>query len=342
MPGTDIGIDLGTANILIYISGKGIVLEEPTIVAVDNETEEIIAFGREAQRMLGRTSNKVRVVCPLSNGVISDYDLTEQMIIRFVKQVASSMLFMPRVVVCIPGEVTEVERRAVIDAVHAAGARKICLVEEPIAAAMGAGLDISSPHGSMVVDIGAGTTDMAVISLGGMAVNRSIKIAGNTFDDDIIKYVRKKYNIIIGKRMAEEAKIAVSCVFPRQEEDKVPPFRIKGRNALTGLPQAVEVSSDEIMEAILPSAMAIVREVQALLEETPPELMGDIYEDGMMLTGGGALIYGFDRLLAKKAKMPVRVAEEPLHCVAQGAGHCLGYIDLMQTEEQGSLNPLTE
>lgn len=342
MPGTDIGIDLGTANILIYISGKGIVLEEPTIVAVDNETEEIIAYGREAQRMLGRTSDRVRVVCPLSNGVISDYDLTEQLIIRFVKQVASSMLFMPRVVVCIPGEVTEVERRAVIDAVHAAGARKICLVEEPVAAAMGAGLDISSPHGSMVVDIGAGTTDMAVISLGGMAVNRSIKIAGNTFDDDIIKYVRKKYNIIIGKRMAEEAKIAVSCVFPRQEDDRVQPFRIKGRNALTGLPQAVEISSEEVMEAILPSAMLIVREVQSLLEETPPELVGDVYEDGMMITGGGALIYGFDRLLSKKTKMPVRIAEEPLHCVAQGAGQCLGFIDLMQTEDQGSLNPLTE
>ena len=342
MPGTDIGIDLGTANILIYISGKGIVLEEPTIAAVDNESGEIIAFGREAQKMMGRTSDRVRVVCPLSNGVISDYDLTEQIIIRFVKKVASSMLFMPRVVVCIPGEVTEVERRAVIDAVHAAGARKICLVEEPIAAAMGAGLDISSPHGGMVVDIGAGTTDMAVISLEGMAVNRSIKVAGNTFDEDIIKFVRKKYNIIIGKRMAEEVKKEISCVSPRKGEDQVAPFRIKGRNALNGLPQAVEITSEEIMEAILPSAMLIVREVQALLEETPPELVGDVYEDGMMLTGGGALIYGFDTLLAQKTKMPVHVAEEPMQCVAKGAGQCLSFIDLMQGDSRTSLNPLTE
>ena len=337
MLGTDIGIDLGTSSILIYVAGQGIVLNEPSVVAVDIETDEIIAMGREAQRMLGRTSDRIQVSCPLSNGVISDFDLTEQMIVRFIKQVAGSAVIMPRVVVCIPEEITEVERMAVIDAVHSAGARKICLIEEPIAAAIGAGMDISGPHGYMVVDIGAGTTDMAVISLGGIAVGRSIKVAGNVFDEEIIKYVRKKYNILIGKRMAEDAKIAIGCVYPRENQEN---YRIKGRNALTGLPQAVEFSSDEMLEAMISPAMQIVKEVQGLLEETPPELMGDIYTDGMVLTGGCAQLYGFDILLAKKTKMPVHVAEEPLNCVAIGAGKSLKYIDLLEDNRGVGINPL--
>lgn len=337
MLGTDIGIDLGTSNLLIYVSGQGIVLNEPSVIAVNIETDEIVAMGEKAQKMLGRTSDRIKVVCPLSNGVISDYDLTEQMIIHFIKKVAGSMVFMPRVVVCIPGEITEVERRAVIDAVHSAGARKICLIEEPVAAAIGAGLDISGPHGYMVVDIGAGTTDMAVISLGGVATGRSIKIAGNRFDEEIIKFVRKKYNIIIGKRMAEDTKIAIGGVYPREEAEY---FRVKGRNALTGLPQWVDVSSDEVLEAMISPAMLIVKEVQGLLEETPPELMGDIYTDGLVLTGGGAHIFGFDTLIAKKTRMPVTVAEEPEKCVAIGAGKSLKYIDDLEDDKTASINPL--
>ena len=339
MLGTDAAIDLGTSNIQIYVSGKGVVVNEPSVVAVDNETEELIAVGQEAYQMVGRTSNRVSVVYPLSNGVISDFDLVEQMVRHFFFLLSSSMVFMPRVVACIPGEVTEVEKRAVVNAISTAGVRKICLIEEPVAAAIGAGLDISGPHGSLVVDIGGGTTDMAVVSLSGVAAVRSIKVAGNTFDDAIVKYIRKKYNLIIGKRMAETIKKEIGCVYPRKE---LLHYAAKGRNALTGLPQQIQISSDEVLEALLDFGMQICRVIQNMLEETPPELVGDIYQDGIMLTGGGAQLYGFDELIAKKTRLPVTIAEDPGNCVVLGAGKAIAYIDALGDESGAAMNPLSE
>jgi rod shape-determining protein MreB len=337
--GTDAAIDLGTSKIQIYVNGRGIVVDEPSVVAINSDTEELVAVGKEAYRMVGRTSDRISVFYPLSNGVISDFATVEQMLGRFLKQVSSSMVFMPRVVACIPGEVTEVEKRAVVNAISSHGVRKICLIEEPVAAAIGAGIDISTPHGSLVVDIGAGTTDMAVISLSGVATMRSVKVAGNSFDEAVIKYVKKKYNLIIGKRMAEEAKLAIGCVYPQEEQQT---FRIKGRNALTGLPQWVDFTSDEMLEALIDLAMQIAREIQEMLEDTPPELVGDIYTDGITLTGGSALLYGFETLISKKTRLPVRVAEDPRSCVVLGAGKALKYIDeLDENHEFGAMNPLS-
>lgn len=339
MPGADMGIDLGTSNTLIYLSGKGLVLNEPSIVAVDAETGKVIAMGREAQRMLGRTSDRVEVLCPLSGGVISDFDYTEQMLLAYIKRVSNNAVFNPRVVLCAPGEITEVERRALLDTAHSAGARKICLLEEPIAAAIGAGLDITGPHGCAVVDIGGGTADMAVITLGGVAVARSTKTAGKAFDEGIIHYARRRFNLIIGARMAEEAKVQIGCVLPPAVEKS---FRVKGRDALTGLPRAVEFTSADMVEALLPSAMELVKNVQGLLEDTPPELIGDLYEDGIRLTGGGALTDGLDRLLAQRTKLRVVVAEDPITCVARGSGMALRYLDHLREPLSNTLNPLIE
>ncbi len=339
MPGADMGIDLGTSNTLIYLSGKGLVLNEPSVVAVNREEERVVAMGTEAQKMIGRTSDRVEVICPLSGGVISDYDYTEQMVMAYIKKVSNNAVFNPRIVLCAPGEITEIERRALLDAAHAAGARKICLLEEPIAAAIGAGLDIAGPHGCAVVDIGGGTTDMAVMTLGGTAVARSIKTAGKAFDEEIIRYVRHKYNIIIGSRMAEQAKLKIGCVILPEEEQK---FRVKGRDALAGLPRGVDFTSTDMMEALLPAAMTIVKNIQRLLEDTPPELIGDLYEDGIVLTGGGALIEGLDRLVSEQTNLRVRVAEDPLTCVARGAGKALYYLDHLREPLSRSLNPLTE
>ena len=325
--GTDAAIDLGTSKIMIYVHGKGIVVNEPSVVAINRETEELIAVGREAYQMIGRTSDKVSVVCPLCSGVISDYLLVEQLVGTFMKKVSSSKLFMSRVVACIPGEVTEVEKKAVVNAISTTGVRKICLIEEPVAAAIGAGIDISSPHGSLVVDIGGGTTDMAVVSLSGVATMRSLKVAGSNFDESIIKYIKKKYNLIIGKRMAEAAKMAIGCVYPMEEQAT---YRIKGRNALTGLPQGIDFTSDEMLEALIDQAMQIA-----------PELVGDIYTDGIVLTGGSAQLYGFDTLISKKTRLPVRVAEEPDTCVVLGAGKALKYVDELDSEGLGAMNPLS-
>lgn len=336
--GTDAAIDLGTSKIMIYVHGKGIVVNEPSVVAINRETEELIAVGREAYQMIGRTSDKVSVVYPLCSGVISDYLLVEQLVGTFMKKVSSSKLFMSRVVACIPGEVTEVEKKAVVNAISTTGVRKICLIEEPVAAAIGAGIDISSPHGSLVVDIGGGTTDMAVVSLSGVATMRSLKVAGSNFDESIIKYIKKKYNLIIGKRMAEAAKMAIGCVYPMEEQAT---YRIKGRNALTGLPQGIDFTSDEMLEALIDQAMQIAREIQEMLEETPPELVGDIYTDGIVLTGGSAQLYGFDTLISKKTRLPVRVAEEPDTCVVLGAGKALKYVDELDSEGLGAMNPLS-
>ena len=245
---------------------------------------------------------------------------------------------MPRVVVSVPCQITEVEKRAVVDAISAAGVRKICLIEEPVAAALGAGVDISKPYGTLVVDIGGGTTDMAVLSLSGIAISRSIKVAGNVFDEAIVKYIRRKYNLIIGQRMAEEAKIDIGCVYPRKDLSK---HRVKGRNAMTGLPQWADISCDEILEALIEPAMQIVHTIQEMLEKTPPELMGDVYSDGIILTGGSAQLFGFDKLIAKKAKMPVNIAQDSQICVALGAGKAIQFIDDMENKKYGVLNPLS-
>ncbi len=338
MLGTDIAIDLGTSAVKIYLDGKGIILNEPAIIAVNVENDQVVATGKEAYAMVGRTSDKIDVCRPLCNGVISNFDLAQYLISAYLKKINSSKVFMPRVVVSVPCQITEVEKRAVVDAISAAGVRKICLIEEPVAAALGAGVDISKPYGTLVVDIGGGTTDMAVLSLSGIAISRSIKVAGNTFDESIIKYIRRKYNLIIGQHMAEQAKFAIGCVYPRKDLDK---YRVKGRNAMTGLPQWADISCDEMLEALIEPAMQIVRTIQEMLEKTPPELMGDVYSDGIILTGGSAQLFGFDMLISKKAKMPVHIASEPQICVALGAGKAIQFIDDMENKEYGVLNPLS-
>ena len=338
MLGTDIAIDLGTSTVKIYLDGKGVILKEPAVVAYNVETEEVVAIGSEAYAMVGRTSDRIDVVQPLCNGVISDFDLAQYLISHYMKQISGSKVFMPRVVVSVPCLITEVEKRAVVNAISSAGVRKICLIEEPVAAAMGAGVKIDEPHGTLIVDIGGGTTDMGVLSLSGIAISRSIKTAGNAFDEAIIKYVRRKYNLIIGKRMAEEAKIAIGCVYPRKEMVK---HRVKGRNAMTGLPQWADISCDEMLEALIEPAMQIIYTVQEMLEKTPPELMGDVYSDGIILTGGSSQLFGFDKLISKKTKMPVRVAEEPDMCVARGAGLAIKYIEDIESKAYGVLNPLS-
>ncbi len=331
-------IDLGTSMTKVYLDGKGIVLNEPSVVAVNVETEEVVATGSEAYSMIGRTSDKIKVCLPLEGGVISDFDLAQYMIGAYLKKVSQNHVVMPRVVVSVPCKITEVEKRAVVDAVSASGVRKICLIEEPVAAALGAGVDISQPHGTLVVDIGGGTTDMAVLSLSGIAISRSIKIAGNAFDEAIIKYIKKKYNLLIGRRMAENAKLAIGCVYPQKD---VSTFRVKGRNAMTGLPQWADITSDEILEALIDHVMQIILVIQEMLEKTPPELMGDVYSDGMILTGGSAQLFGFDSLISKKAKMPVHIAEEPQKCVAAGAGKATRFIDDIENKAYGVLNPLS-
>ena len=338
MLGTDIAIDLGTSTVKIYLDGKGIILKEPAVVAYNVETDEVVAIGSEADAMVGRTSDRIDVVQPLCNGVISNFDLAQYLISHYMKKISGSKVFMPRVVVSVPCLITEVEKRAVVDAISSAGVRKICLIEEPVAAAMGAGVKIDEPHGTLIVDIGGGTTDMGVLSLSGIAISRSIKTAGNAFDEAIIKYIRRKYNLIIGKRMAEEAKIAIGCVYPRKEMVK---HRVKGRNAMTGLPQWADISCDEMLEALIEPAMQIIRTVQEMLERTPPELMGDVYSDGIILTGGSAQLFGFDKLISKKAKMAVHIAEEPDMCVARGAGLAIKYIDDIENKAYGVLNPLS-
>lgn len=338
MLGTDIAIDLGTSAVKIYLDGKGIILNEPAVVAVNVETDEVVAIGSEAYKMVGRTSDKIDVSHPLCNGVISNFDLAQYLISTYLKKISGSKVFMPRVVVSVPCQITEVEKRAVVDAISAAGVRKICLIEEPVAAALGAGVDISTPHGTLIVDIGGGTTDMAVLSLSGIAISRSVKVAGNAFDEAIVKYIRRKYNLIIGQHMAEEAKIAIGCVYPRKDLSS---HRVKGRNAMTGLPQWADISCDEILEALIEPAMQIVRTIQEMLEKTPPELMGDVYTDGIILTGGSAQLYGVDTLISKKAKMPVNVAQDSQICVALGAGKAIQFIDDMQNKGYGVLNPLS-
>jgi len=325
--GQDIGIDLGTATVLVYIKGKGIVLREPSVVAIDNNTNRLLAVGEEARRMIGRTPGNIVAIKPLKDGVISDYDITEKMLKYFLRKVCNRRIFKPRVIVCVPSGVTEVEERAVIDAALQAGARKTYLIEEPIAAAIGAGIDISKACGSMVVDVGGGTTDIAVISLGGIVVSNSIKVAGDKFDETIVRYIRKKYNIMIGERTAEEMKIKIGCVYPREEEVSMD---IRGRSLISGLPKTITVTSTEMMEALEETVSHIVEAVHSVLERTLPELVGDISSRGIVLTGGGSLIYGLDKLLQEKTGINVIIADEPVSCVAIGTGKALENIEVLQ------------
>lgn len=325
----DIGIDLGTATVLVYIKGRGIVLREPSVVAIDNNTNKILAVGEEARRMLGRTPGNIVAIRPLREGVISDYDITEKMLKYFINKVYSNKflkLFKPRIMVCVPSGVTEVEKRAVEDAAKQAGARKAYLIEEPIAAAIGAGIDISKACGSMVVDIGGGTTDIAVISLGGIVVSESIKIAGDKFDEAIVRYIRKKHNIMIGERTAEELKINVGTVFPREKEISID---VRGRNLITGLPKTINITSTEMMEALEETVMNIVEACHSVLERTPPELSADISDRGIVMTGGGSLLWGLDKLLQEKTKINVYIADDTISCVALGTGEALENIDTL-------------
>ncbi len=334
----DIAIDLGTSRTRIFLQKQGKVIDEPSVITVDVTTDRIVALGEEAYNMLGRTSDRYNALYPISGGVIADLGLVEVMISTFLKKVVSSKIGMPRAVACVPGEITDVEKRAVVNAISCAGIRRVCLIEEPVAAAIGAGLDISSPHGSFVVDIGAGTTDMAVISLGGIAVSRSIKQAGNMMDDEIIKYVKKKYNMLIGKRTAEEAKINIGCVIPGMASGS---YRIKGRNMITGMPMWIDLRSEEMVEPLKDTAIAIVRQIQDVLEETPPELIGDIHSDGIVLTGGASQIVGMDTLIKVATDLRVTIADDPADCVVKGCGAAIKYIDKLKHPD-GSINPITD
>jgi rod shape-determining protein MreB len=319
----DIGIDLGTSSILIYIKGRGVVLKEPSVVAVNRDTNKVLAYGEDARLMLGRTPENISAVRPLRQGVISDYTLTEQMLKYFInKAVGKRTLRKPRISICIPSGATEVEKKAVEDAAYHAGAREVTIIEEPVAAAIGAGIDISKPQGNMIIDIGGGTSDIAVIALDGQVVSESIKVAGDDFDEAILRYMRKNHNLLIGERTAEDIKINIGCASKRPENVTM---EVRGRNLVTALPKTVVVSSDEIMEALLEPAMMIVNAVHNVLERTPPELAADIYERGIVMTGGGSLLYGLDKLMQEKTGINTMLAEDPLTAVAIGTGKFIDY-----------------
>ena len=325
--GQDIGIDLGTATVIAYVKGKGIVLREPSVVAVDNNTGNVLAVGKEARKMLGRTPGNIVATRPLREGVISNYTVTEKMLKYFINRVCGKFVFAPRIMICIPSQVTEVEKKAVIDAASQAGARRVYLIEEPIAAAIGAGIDISKPCGNMVVDIGGGTTDIAVISLGGSVVSESLKVAGDKFDEAIVKYIKKRHNVMIGERTAEELKINIGCVYPKiQDMD----MDIRGRDLITGLPKTITVHSSEMLEALIEPAMMIVDSVHSVLEKTPPELAADISDKGIYMTGGGSLLDGLDKLLKEKTGINVMIAQDTVSCVALGTGKALDNLDKLE------------
>lgn len=340
MAGTDIAIDLGSANFRLYVDGKGVVVDEPNVIAVDEDSNRVVAVGRRAYKMFGRTSDRVRVVKPVTGGVISDLTLMDATLQHYLKKVTNSRVFMPRAVVAVPSGITEVERRAVVDAVAANGIRKVCLIEAPVAAAIGAGLDISRPHGSMVVTLGEGVSDIGVLSMNRLSVSGSIAVGGAVFNEDIIKYARRKFDLIIGEQTAETAKCAVGCAFPLKDIEK---YELRGRDERNGLPAKVEVTSDEIGEAMLESVVKVVHKIQSVLEETPPELTADIGNAGIVLTGGGAKLRGLDTLISKQTKMRVRIAEEPEDCVILGAGRAVQWIDSVKMDagkENGNV-PLT-
>ena len=325
----DVGIDLGTANILVYVRRKGIVIREPSVVAIETKTRKVLAIGEEAKAMVGRTPANIVAIRPLRDGVISDFDVTEKMLHYFIHKVHERMVMRvprPRVVVGIPSGVTEVEKRAVYDATTSAGAREAYLVEQPMAAAIGAGLPITESTGSMIVDVGGGTTEVAVISLGGIVVSRSLRVAGDEMDESIINYARQKYNLLIGERTAEQAKIDAGSAYPLEEELTV---TLRGRNLITGLPEAVDVSSVELREALSGPVSAIAQTVRDTIDETPPELISDLMQHGIVLSGGCSQLRGLDERLSEETKMQVRVAEDPMTCVALGAGMILEELDTL-------------
>ena len=329
--GQDIGIDLGTATVIAYVKGKGIVLREPSVVAVDNNTGEVLAVGKEARRMLGRTPGNIVATRPLREGVISNYTVTEKMLKYFISRVCGKFVFSPRIMICIPSQVTEVEKKAVIDAASQAGARKVYLIEEPIAAAIGAGIDISKACGNMVVDIGGGTTDIAVISLGGSVVSESLKVAGDKFDEAIVKYIKRKHSVMIGERTAEDLKINIGCVYPKIQDTEMD---IRGRDLITGLPKTITIHSSEMLEALIEPAMMIVDSVRSVLEKTPPELAADISDRGIYITGGGGLLDGLDKLLQAKTGISVTVANDAISCVALGTGKALDNLDALDGKKK--------
>lgn len=325
----DIGIDLGTASVLVYINGRGVVLKEPSVVAFDANSNEIKAIGEEARLMIGRTPGNIKAVRPLRSGVISDYTITEKMIRYFIQKALGKRMFRrPRISVCVPSHITEVERKAVEDATINAGAREVFIIEEPVAAAIGAGIDIAKPCGNMIVDVGGGTTDVAVISLGGTVVSDSLKVAGDDFDESIVRYMRRKHNLLIGERTAEDIKIRIGCCYPREEELTLD---VRGRNLVTGLPKTVTLSSSETKEAMDESANKIVDLVHSVLEKTPPELAADIADRGIVLTGGGSLLCGLDKLIEEHTGITTMIAEDPMNCVAMGTGR---YIDFLNSQEE--------
>ena len=328
----DIGIDLGTATVLVYVQGKGIVLKEPSVVAIDRNTDKILKVGKEAQQMLGRTPGNITAIRPLREGVISQYEYTLRMIQYFIKRACGNSILAPRVIICVPSGITEVEERAVVDAATQAGAKNTYLIEEPVAAAIGAGIDISTPNGHMIVDIGGGTCDVAVISLGGVVVSESIKVAGDKFDEAIIRYVRRRHNVLIGERTAEEIKIKVGCAWQREEPRVI---EVKGRCLVQGLPKVVQISSLEMPDALEEPITAILEAVCTVIERTPPELVGDILYNGIVMTGGGSLLYGLDRLIANVTGIKTKIADKAVSCVAIGTGLSLEHINSIP---EGAIN----
>ncbi|MDR2648636.1 MAG: rod shape-determining protein MreB [Clostridiales bacterium] len=334
----DIGIDLGTASILVYIKGEGIVLSEPSVVAINTNTNQIMAVGAEARSMIGRTPGNIVAIRPLREGVISDYNITEKMLKYFIsKAVGRHLIRKPRIAVCVPSSVTEVERKAVEDATKQAGARQVFIIEEPIAAAIGAGIDIARACGSMVVDVGGGTTDVAVISLGGTVVSTSLKVAGDNFDEAIVRYMRKKHNILIGERTAEDLKINIGTAYERAAPITMD---VRGRNLITGLPRVITVSSDEMQEALSENVTSIIEAVHMVLERTPPELASDIADRGIVMTGGGSLLTGLDKLIKEKTGINAIIAEESISCVAIGTGKYIEFVSMgkIDMREMGNRN----
>ena len=326
----DIGIDLGTANVLIYIKGEGIVLNEPSVVAIDTDNKKVVAVGREASEMLGRTPGKVKAIKPMKDGVIADFEVTEIMLDYFIRKIhARNFLSRPRILICCPSNITPVEKNAIKEAAERTGARRVFLEEEPKVAAIGAGLDITKPNGNMVIDIGGGTTDIAILSLGGIVNSSSIRIAGNAFDNDIVKYIKDKYKLLVGERTAEDIKITIGTVFPGSRDEKM---EVRGRDLVTGLPHTITLTSDEVEEALRESVYTIIHAVKGILEQTPPELSADIIDKGIVLTGGGAMVDGFSQILAQELKVPVFIAESPLTCVAEGTGILLDNLYMLERQ----------
>ena len=321
----DVGIDLGTATVIVYIGGQGVVLSEPSVIAVNLKTDSVISVGQEAYDMVGKTPSHIQAIRPLSKGVVCDYKMTEEMVKFFIKKVCRDSLVKPRIALCVPSGITNVESNAVIDVAIASGARKVYLIEEPVAAAIGANIDIEKPNGNMIVDIGGGTTDIAVLSLNGIVNKKSIKVAGDAINDSIIKYIRSSHGVLIGKRMADQIKRTVASVCWEDGEDISAP--VKGRNLTTGLPCSLEISRSMLYDCVMKEVDQIVTAVKEVIEKTPPELVGDIYTNGITLTGGGSLLHGMDRLLEKQTKIHTSLAEDPVNCVAIGTGKSFQYLD---------------